>query len=127
MDRALWKAKRKTDGKIDIGYLVQDKYLSPQNNTSIENEFLHVVSAMLVEIDPSTLCQCTGLKDKNGVLIFEGDEIRVWGGEYFYGYWEHDSTYFVKSDLHNQYTNAFAFGESEFVELTGKNINDKEE
>ena len=28
------------------------------------------------EIDPATLGQCTGLKDKNGKLIFEGDLIK---------------------------------------------------
>lgn len=27
------------------------------------------------EIDPSTICQCTGLKDKNGRLIWENDII----------------------------------------------------
>lgn len=27
------------------------------------------------EIDPSTICQCTGLKDKNGNLIWENDVV----------------------------------------------------
>ena len=31
------------------------------------------------KIDPSTLGQCTGLRDKNGALIFEGDVVRKEG------------------------------------------------
>ncbi len=31
------------------------------------------IEKIQIEVDPSTICQCTGLRDKNGKLIWEND------------------------------------------------------
>lgn len=36
------------------------------------------IEKIQVEVEPSTICQCTGLKDKNGKLIWENDIVAYW-------------------------------------------------
>ena len=66
-DRFLFKAKRIDNGEWIIGFLTFHKtgkaFIKPIFGDARSSE----------EIDPSTICQCTGLKDKNGNLIWEND------------------------------------------------------
>lgn len=81
-DRYLFKAKRKDDGEWVQGYLFDDGFengrvfiggivIEKYNGTACDD--WNVTGINFCEIDPNTICQCTGLKDKNGKLIFEND------------------------------------------------------
>lgn len=78
-DRYLYRAKRKDNGEWVQGYYVKgldmyDKeiHLIFEPATSF---YSNGETAGWHEIDPSTICKCTGLKDKNGKMIWENDII----------------------------------------------------
>lgn len=77
-DRYLFKAKRVDNGKWVIGYYgvigkrnviiekYAENYYCPDTCESRHGNQIH-------EVNSKTICQCTGLKDKNGKLIWEND------------------------------------------------------
>lgn len=93
--RGIWRGKR-IDEKIWVdGYLICPEvngkfayigYLFATDNHGVN----------IAPVDPSTLGECTGLRDKNGKLIFEGDIVRVFGGEHYYGVYECDEIIVIK-------------------------------
>lgn len=70
-DRYLFKAKRLDNGKWVQGYLYgiwEKRYILWGMTNDVPN---------MIEVDPSTICQCIGLKDKNGKLIWENDIVKI--------------------------------------------------
>lgn len=70
-NRFLFRGKRIDNSEWIQGYLYgiwERRYILWGMSNDIPN---------MVEVDPSTICQCTGLQDKNGELIWENDIVEL--------------------------------------------------
>lgn len=110
-DRYLCKAKTtpKEKGEFNnvwvTGNLIVSNgkyYIHPVNNVvNVKNEIGRII--VMHEVIPDTICQCTGLKDKNGKLIWENDIFRDRHGNFYKAFWQNNYYQFswicVKSEI----------------------------
>lgn len=78
-NRYLCKAKRTDNGEWVIGGLVRYGFTGREKYYIVPS---YASDLYALGIDPSTICRCTGLKDKNGKLIWENDIIECKDGKH---------------------------------------------
>lgn len=110
-DRYLYKAKTtpKEKGEFNnvwvTGNLIVSNgkyYIHPVGNVvNVKNETGRII--VMHEVIPDTICRCTGLKDKNGKLIWENDIVRDKHGNCYKAFWQNNYYQFswicVKTDI----------------------------
>lgn len=96
-DRYLFKGKRVDDGEWVVGNLITNVFFRLGKSIpyilcpdKAEYDCFEEFSEGngIFEVQPDTICRCTGSKDKNGKLVWENDLAKDEAGNLFKVFWQ---------------------------------------
>lgn len=91
-DRDLFKAKRLDNGEWEIGSLIAlptgEYEISNKCNNPPDCDPMWDKVVITHKVDPSTICRCTGSRDKNSKLIYDNDIAKDEKGNLYKAFWQ---------------------------------------
>jgi len=121
----LFKAKRKDNGEWVEGYYAYTTNPLTEDGKPIKHLICNGTSIFNDLIDPVTLCQYTGLTDKNGKKIWENDIVRNGKGDIGVVQWFEEHAVFMiwNKTKHHVYYLADDFSK---IEIAGNEFDNPE-